>query len=122
MRVFSGIQATGAKHIGNYIGAMLQYVATQDEGDAFFCIVDLHSITVDYDPQELHDRSLDLAALLFAVGLAPDRCTLFLQSHVTGHAECVSGGYDDPDVGRARLTRRIQIIASQSLRHAPRRC
>ena len=87
MRVFSGIQATGAKHIGNYIGAMRQYVATQDEGDAFFCIVDLHSITVDYDPKELHDRSLDLAALLFAVGLEPDRCTLFLQSHVTGHAE-----------------------------------
>src|SRR4051812_24200676 len=87
MRVFSGIQATGAKHIGNYIGAMRQYVATQDEGDAFFCIVDLHSITVDYDPQDLHDRSLDLAALLFAVGLEPERCTLFLQSHVTGHAE-----------------------------------
>src|SRR4051794_33286470 len=87
MRVFSGIQATGAKHIGNYIGAMRQYVTTQDEGDAFFCIVDLHSITVDYDPKDLHDRSLDLAALLFAVGLEPDRCTLFLQSHVTGHAE-----------------------------------
>jgi tryptophanyl-tRNA synthetase len=87
MRVFSGIQATGAKHIGNYIGAMRQYVSTQDEGDAFFCIVDLHSITVDYDPQDLHDRSLDLAALLFAVGLEPERCTLFLQSHVTGHAE-----------------------------------
>jgi tryptophanyl-tRNA synthetase len=87
MRVFSGIQATGAKHIGNYIGAMRQYVSTQDEGDAFFCIVDLHSITVDYDPTELHDRSLDLAALLFAVGLAPERSTLFLQSHVTGHAE-----------------------------------
>ena len=51
MRVFSGIQATGAKHIGNYIGAMRQYVSTQDEGDAFFCIVDLHSITTDYDPQ-----------------------------------------------------------------------
>jgi tryptophanyl-tRNA synthetase len=87
MRVFSGIQPTGAKHIGNYIGAMRQYVATQDEGDAFFCIVDLHSITVDYDPQDLHDRSLDLAALLFAVGLDPERCTLFLQSHVTAHAE-----------------------------------
>ena len=87
MRVFSGIQATGAKHIGNYIGAMRQYVSTQDEGDAFFCIVDLHSITVDYDPQDLHDRSLDLAALLFAVGLEPDRCTLFLQSHVAAHAE-----------------------------------
>jgi tryptophanyl-tRNA synthetase len=87
MRVFSGIQPTGAKHIGNYIGAMRQYVATQDEGDAFFCIVDLHSITVEYDPQDLHDRTLDLAALLFAVGLDPDRCTLFCQSHVTAHSE-----------------------------------
>jgi tryptophanyl-tRNA synthetase len=89
MRVFSGIQSTGAKTIGNYIGAMRQYVATQDEnpGDAFFCIVDLHSITVEYDPQDLHDRTLDLAALLFAVGLDPDRCVLFLQSHVTAHAE-----------------------------------
>ncbi len=87
MRVFSGIQATGAKHIGNYIGAMRQYVTTQEEGDAFFCIVDLHSITVDYDPEDLHDRSLDLAALLFAVGLHPDRSTLFLQSHVAAHPE-----------------------------------
>jgi tryptophanyl-tRNA synthetase len=87
MRVFSGIQATGEKHIGNYIGAMRQYVRTQDEGDAFFCIVDLHSITVDYDPADLHERTLDLAALLFAVGLEPDRSTLFLQSHVTAHAE-----------------------------------
>jgi len=87
MRVFSGIQPTGAKHIGNYIGAMRQYVTTQDEGDAFFCIVDLHSITVEYDPQDLHDRTLDLAALLFAVGLDPDRCTLFCQSHVTAHSE-----------------------------------
>jgi tryptophanyl-tRNA synthetase len=87
MRVFSGIQPTGAKHIGNYIGAMRQYVTTQDEGDAFFCIVDLHSITVDYDPRDLHDRTLDLAAILFAVGLDPDRCTLFCQSHVAAHAE-----------------------------------
>jgi len=87
MRVFSGIQATGAKHIGNYIGAMRQYVSSQDENDAFFCVVDLHSITTDYDPQDLHDRTLDLVALLYAVGLEPERCTLFLQSHVTGHAE-----------------------------------
>ena len=87
MRVFSGIQPTGAKHIGNYIGGMRQYVATQEQGDAFFCIVDLHSITVDYDPADLHDRSLDLAALLFAVGLDPDRCTLFVQSHNTDHAQ-----------------------------------
>jgi tryptophanyl-tRNA synthetase len=87
MRVFSGIQATGEKHIGNYIGAMRNYVKTQEEGDAFFCIVDLHSITVDYDPQDLHDRTLDLAALLYAVGLDPHRSTLFLQSHVTAHSE-----------------------------------
>jgi len=87
MRVFSGIQATGAKHIGNYIGAMRQYVSTQEEGDAFFCIVDLHSITVDYAPDDLHERTLDLAALLYAVGLDPERCTLFLQSHVPAHAE-----------------------------------
>jgi tryptophanyl-tRNA synthetase len=89
MRVFSGIQATGAKTIGNYIGAMRQYVRTQDEnpGEALFCIVDLHSITVEYDPQDLHDRTLDLAALLFAVGLDPDRCVLFCQSHVPAHAE-----------------------------------
>jgi tryptophanyl-tRNA synthetase len=89
MRVFSGIQPTGAKHIGNYIGAMRQYVTTQNEndGDAFFCIVDLHSITVDYDPRDLHDRTLDLAALLFAVGLDPNRCTLFCQSHVAAHGE-----------------------------------
>ncbi len=89
MRVFSGIQPTGAKHIGNYIGAMRQYVATQDAnpGEALFCIVDLHSITVDYDPSDLHEKTLDLAALLYAVGLDPDRCVLFLQSHVTAHAE-----------------------------------
>ena len=87
MRVFSGIQATGAKQIGNYIGAMRQYVSTQDEGEAFFCIVDMHSITTEYDPTDLHVRTLDLAALLYAVGLDPERCTLFLQSHVTAHAE-----------------------------------
>jgi tryptophanyl-tRNA synthetase len=87
LRVFSGIQATGAKHIGNYIGAMRQYVSTQDEGEAFFCVVDLHSITTEYDPQDLHDRTLDLSALLYAVGLDPHKCTLFLQSHVTAHAE-----------------------------------
>jgi tryptophanyl-tRNA synthetase len=87
MRVFSGIQATGAKHIGNYIGAMRQYVTTQDQGEAYFCVVDLHSITAEYDPRDLHDRTLDLSALLYAVGLEPERCALFLQSHVTAHAE-----------------------------------
>jgi tryptophanyl-tRNA synthetase len=87
MRVFSGIQPTGAKHLGNYIGAIRQYVATQEEGDAFFCIVDLHSITTAYEPEELRESTISLAALLFAAGLDPDRCTLFVQSHVTAHAE-----------------------------------
>ena len=63
------------------------YVFTREENDAYFCVVDLHSITSEYDPQDLHDRTLDLVALLYAVGLEPNKCTLFLQSHVTGHAE-----------------------------------
>jgi tryptophanyl-tRNA synthetase len=87
MRIFSGIQPTGAKHFGNYAGGFRQYVETQARGDAFFCVVDLHSITVDYDPDDLRERSLDLAAMLFATGLDPDRSTVFLQSHVTAHAE-----------------------------------
>src|SRR3954463_3572581 len=87
MRIFSGIQPTGEKHLGNLIGGFRQYVETQERGDAFFCVVDLHSITVDYQPADLRERSLDLAAMLFAVGLDPERSTVFLQSHVTAHAE-----------------------------------
>jgi tryptophanyl-tRNA synthetase len=86
-RVFSGIQPTGRKTLGNYSGGFRQYAQTQEAGDAFFCIVDLHSITVDYDPVELRDSTLDLAAMLFATGLDPDRSTIFCQSHVTAHAE-----------------------------------
>jgi tryptophanyl-tRNA synthetase len=87
MRVFSGIQPTGAKHLGNYSGGFRQYLATQEEGDAFFCIVDLHSISVEHKPDELRDSTLDLAAMLFANGLDPGRSTIFVQSHVTAHAE-----------------------------------
>src|ERR671932_2844104 len=87
MRVFSGIQPTGTKHFGNYSGGFRQYVATQGQGDAFFCIVDLHSITVDYNPDDLRARTLDLAAMLFAVGLDPERSTVFVQSHVAAHPE-----------------------------------
>lgn len=87
MRVFSGIQPTGAKHFGNYSGGFRQYVATQERGEAYFCVVDLHSITVDYEPADLRERTLDLAALLFATGLDPLRSTVFVQSHVTAHAE-----------------------------------
>ncbi|HEX6549035.1 MAG TPA: tryptophan--tRNA ligase [Candidatus Dormibacteraeota bacterium] len=87
MRIFSGIQPTGSKHFGNYSGGFRQYVATAQQGEGFFCVVDLHSLSVAYDPKDLHDRCLDLAAMLFATGLDPDRDTVFIQSHVTAHAE-----------------------------------
>jgi tryptophanyl-tRNA synthetase len=86
-RVFSGIQPTGKKTLGNYSGGFRQYAQTQETHDAFFCIVDLHSITVEYEPQELRDSTLDLAAMLFATGLDAERSTVFCQSHVTAHAE-----------------------------------
>ena len=87
MRIFSGIQPTGQKHLGNYIGGFRQYAASQELGEGFFCIVDLHSITVDYDPEELRASTIDLAAMLFASGLDPERSTTFVQSHVKAHAE-----------------------------------
>jgi len=87
MRIFSGIQATGAKHLGNWSGGFRQYVTTQELGEAFFCVVDLHSITVEYDPRDLHERTLDLAAMLIATGLDPERSVVFLQSHNPAHAE-----------------------------------
>jgi tryptophanyl-tRNA synthetase len=85
-RVFSGIQPTGTKHLGNYIGAIRHYVADQDTGEAFYCVVDLHAISVPYEPAALHENTLDTAATLLAAGLDPARCTLFVQSHVTAHA------------------------------------
>jgi tryptophanyl-tRNA synthetase len=87
MRIFSGIQPTGAKHLGNYAGGFRQYAATQEQGEAFFCIVDLHSISVEHDPEELRTRTLDLFAMLIATGLDPERSTIFAQSHVTAHPE-----------------------------------
>src|SRR2546421_2798255 len=86
-RVFSGIRATGDKTLGNYSGGYRQYVATQAEGEAFFCIVDLHSITTPIEPAELREYTLAGAAMLFATGLDPDRSTVFAQSHVVAHAE-----------------------------------
>src|SRR2546423_13116994 len=87
MRIFSGIQPTGAKTLGNYAGGFRQYVETQERGEAFFCIVALHSITVEYDPAELRDSTLNLLAMLVATGLDPNRSTIFAQSHVSAHAE-----------------------------------
>jgi len=86
--IFSGIQPTGRKHLGNYIGAIRQYVEGQDRGDpAVFCIVDLHAISVPYDPSELRERVYDTAAILLAAGLDPERCVLFRQSDVEQHTE-----------------------------------
>ncbi|MDT8305026.1 MAG: tryptophan--tRNA ligase [Anaerolineae bacterium] len=85
--VFSGIQPTGNIHIGNYLGAVRQWVARQDEKVNYFCIVDLHSLTVPQDPEELRYQTRSLAAILMAAGLDPERSTIFIQSHVTAHAE-----------------------------------
>ena len=87
MRIFSGIQPTGRKHLGNYIGAIRQYVEGQDRAEAIYCIVDLHAITVAYDPRNLRDRVYDTAAILIAAGLDPDRCILFRQADVREHTE-----------------------------------
>ena len=87
MRIFSGIQPTGDTHFGNFAGGFRQYAAMQEEGDAYFCIVDLHSVTVDYEPEALREATLSLAGMLFATGLDPGRSTVFVQSHVRAHAE-----------------------------------
>jgi tryptophanyl-tRNA synthetase len=88
VRIFSGIQPTGRKHLGNYIGAITQYVEGQDRGDpAIYCIVDLHAITVSYEPDELRERVHDTAAILLAAGLDPARCILFRQGDVQEHTE-----------------------------------
>ncbi len=87
MRIFSGIQPTGRKHLGNYIGAIAQYISSQECGEGIFCIVDLHATTVAYDPSELRERLYDTAAILLAAGLDPKRCILFRQSDVPEHTE-----------------------------------
>jgi tryptophanyl-tRNA synthetase len=92
MRIFSGIQPTGRKHLGNYIGAIRHYVEGQDRarddgGEAIYCIVDLHAISVAYEPAELRERLYDTTAILIAAGLDPERCILFRQSDVREHTE-----------------------------------
>jgi len=87
MRIFSGIQPTGRKHLGNYVGAIAQYISSQERGEGIFCIVDLHAITVDYQPLELRERLYDTTAILLAAGLDPERCILFRQSDLTEHTQ-----------------------------------
>ncbi|HXQ27906.1 MAG TPA: tryptophan--tRNA ligase [Gemmatimonadales bacterium] len=86
-RVFSGIQPSGELHIGNYLGAVQNWVRLQAEHDCFFCVVDLHAVTQSYEPASLGARTLDMAISLFAVGLDPERAVIFVQSHVPEHTE-----------------------------------
>jgi tryptophanyl-tRNA synthetase len=86
-RVFSGIQPTGEMHLGNYLGAVRRWVEEQHRHDAIYCVVDLHAITLPYEPAELPERTQQTAMLLMAAGLDPERCTLFVQSHVHAHTD-----------------------------------
>jgi tryptophanyl-tRNA synthetase len=86
-RVLSGVQPTGDMHLGGYLGAFRHWVDDQYEHDSFFCVVDLHALTSTIDPAELRARTLEVATILLAVGLDPDICTLFVQSHVPAHTE-----------------------------------
>ncbi len=86
-RIFSGAQPTGSLHIGNYLGALKNWVALQDEYEAFYCIVNLHAITLPQDPKTLRQKTLDLARIYLASGVDPERSTIFIQSDVAEHAE-----------------------------------
>ena len=86
-RVFSGVQPTGNIHLGNYLGALKQFVELQDDHECIYCIVDMHAITVPQDPKELREHILDVAALYLAVGVDPKKSIVFVQSDVPGHAE-----------------------------------
>ncbi len=87
MRIFSGIQPTGRKHLGNYIGALVQWVALQERGEAIYCLVDLHAMSVPWEPAGLREAVYDTAATLLAAGLDPDRCIFFRQGDVHEHTE-----------------------------------
>jgi tryptophanyl-tRNA synthetase len=87
-RVFSGIQPSGVLHIGNYLGAIRQWLESQEAKESFFCIVDLHAITMPQDPETLRYKTLDVAAMYLAAGIDPRFSAIFVQSHVSAHAEC----------------------------------
>lgn len=86
-RIFSGIQPSGNLHLGNYLGAIKNWVALQDKYESFFCVVDLHAITVPQDPQKLREKILEVAKIYLAAGIDPDKSTIFIQSRVKEHAE-----------------------------------
>lgn len=86
-RLFSGIQPSGNLHLGNYLGAIKQWVELQNDYEAFFCVVDLHAITVPQDPAELRQKILEIAKIYLAAGINPEKSTIFIQSHIAGHTE-----------------------------------
>lgn len=86
-RIFSGVQPSGNLHIGNYLGALKQWVELQNEYEAIFCVVDLHAITVPQDPVELRQKTLEIVKIYLAAGIDPKKSTIFIQSHVSGHTE-----------------------------------
>ncbi|MEA2715798.1 MAG: tryptophanyl-tRNA synthetase [Actinomycetota bacterium] len=106
-RVLSGIKPTGRVHLGNYLGALRHWVADQHEADSFYTVVDLHALTVEHDPAELRERTLELVRVLVALGLDPDVCTLFVQSHVAEHAQL--GWLMEATVSDGELRRMIQF-------------
>ena len=124
VRIFSGIQPTGRKHLGNYIGAIVQYVSSQERGEGIFCIVDLHAITVAYDPQQLRQRTYDTAAILLAAGLDPRRITLFRQSDVPEHTGLTWLLSGITELGRLQRMHqfREKSVAQRELVSRPRCC
>ena len=107
-RIFSGIQPSGELHIGNYLGAVKNWVTLQRQYESFFCIVDYHAITVPYEPADLRQRTRDMAISLIAAGIDPSACTLFVQSMVPEHTELAWIFNTVTPLGRARAPDAVQ--------------
>src|SRR6266705_4929207 len=112
-RILSGVQPTGNTHLGNYVGAFRQWVEQQHDFDSFFPIVDLHAVTLPYDPAELRARTLEMAAMLLAAGLDPRVCTVFVQSHVPEHTELAWMFNNIVTVGELRRMTQFKAKAAQ---------
>ncbi|MBI4022378.1 MAG: tryptophan--tRNA ligase [Candidatus Andersenbacteria bacterium] len=116
LTIFSGLQPSGVIHLGNYLGAIKQWIALQDNNTAYYCIVDLHAITVPYEPAELPARILDAAALYLAAGLDPAISTIFVQSHVPAHTELA--WLLSPSTPLGELSRMTQFKEKEAKHHA----
>ncbi|NOT48261.1 MAG: tryptophan--tRNA ligase [Acidobacteria bacterium] len=125
-RIFSGAQPTGQLHIGNYLGALKNWVALQDEYEAFYCIVNLHAITLPQDPKTLRQKTLDLARIYLAAGVDPEKATIFIQSDVAEHAEltwilsCQArlGELERMTQFKDKVSRKFSLSGADSLSHS----